>query len=244
MIAMIKLKNPDDIYKKGNEHAVLLLHSFTGSVRDMKGLGEVLHERGYTTYVVSYPGHGLSLEQLLSTTIDDWWRKVDDSYRLLKAEGYKTVSVIGVSLGGLFALKLMETYPIDKGIVMSVPHFKDDEGIKFRLRNYGGRINQVLGLSDEESARQLNLVEEYQAGASLFRAYIEEIMSQLHNIQCPVYVMYGEQDDPSYKQSAQFIERHLQSDKKLSSFSQSKHLMTHGAGKEEVEEAVIRYFNV
>lgn len=239
---MIKLKNPDDIYKVGSHHAILLLHSFTGSVRDMKDLAEVLHEKGYTTYVASYPGHGLPLDQLLETTIDDWWQKVDNSYQFLKSEGYETISVIGVSLGGLFALKLLETYSIDRGIVMSVPHFKDDEGIKFRLRNYGRRINQVLSMSEEESAMQLEQVERYNEGSLLFRTYIEDIMGQLNRITAPVYVMYGEQDDKSYKDSAMFLEAHLQSQKQLSGFEKSKHLMTHGAGKEEVEQAVIRYF--
>ena len=56
----MKVKSPQSIYLKGHrQQAVLLLHSFTGTVRDVKHLAQQLNEEGFTCYVPSYPGHGL-----------------------------------------------------------------------------------------------------------------------------------------------------------------------------------------
>ena len=57
---------------------VILLHSFTGTVRDVKALAEFLNEAGYTCYIPAYKGHGLSLEGLLAYTTNDWWEQVQD----------------------------------------------------------------------------------------------------------------------------------------------------------------------
>ena len=60
----MKVKSPQSIYLKGHrQQAVLLLHSFTGTVRDVKHLAQQLNEEGFTCYVPSYPGHGLPLKE-------------------------------------------------------------------------------------------------------------------------------------------------------------------------------------
>ena len=66
----MKVKSPQSIYLKGHrQQAVLLLHSFTGTVRDVKHLAQQLNEEGFTCYVPSYPGHGLPLKNLLNTIL-------------------------------------------------------------------------------------------------------------------------------------------------------------------------------
>ena len=60
----MKIKAPQPIYLKGNrDQAILLLHSFTGTVRDVKHLATTLNDQGFTCYVPNYPGHGLPLDQ-------------------------------------------------------------------------------------------------------------------------------------------------------------------------------------
>ena len=40
------------------EHAVLLMHGFTGSPAHMRKLGEALHARGFAVRGILLPGHG------------------------------------------------------------------------------------------------------------------------------------------------------------------------------------------
>ncbi|WP_255601724.1 MULTISPECIES: carboxylesterase [Lysinibacillus] len=65
-----------EIYLQGNEHALLLLHSFTSHTRDMKKVATALHNQGYTCYAPLYRGHGTHPEQLLHYQVDDWWQDV------------------------------------------------------------------------------------------------------------------------------------------------------------------------
>ena len=106
----MNVKSPRPVHLKGTrDEAVLLLHSFTGTIRDVKHLATVLNEEGYTCYAPNYRGHGLPLNEFTQFTINDWWNDVQEAYQFLKNEGFETIYVTGVSLGGLFTLKLAET---------------------------------------------------------------------------------------------------------------------------------------
>ena len=104
----MKVKSPRPINLKGTrKEAVLLLHSFTGTIRDVKPLAQKLNQEGYTCYAPNYKGHGLPLDQFTQYTVHDWWNDVLNGYQYLKDEGYETIYATGVSLGGLFTLKLV-----------------------------------------------------------------------------------------------------------------------------------------
>ncbi|TDL94214.1 carboxylesterase [Macrococcus brunensis] len=239
----MKLKNPRPVYLKGSSHAVLLLHSFTGTVRDVKGLAQRLNDAGFTTYVPSYKGHGLLLEDLVRADMDDWWQNVLAGYEFLKQEGYETISVAGVSLGGLFTLKLLETFPeIHSGIAMSVPRFKDEVGIFYRLEQYSIRLGKMLGLSEEAHAEQLSHIQNYQLGAQKFCKAIDEIMNGLSEISQPVLMMYGGRDDVTYAESAQNIFDKLKEPKEIRAIAEAGHLMPLGRGQMQTEEMILSYF--
>ncbi|ULG74159.1 alpha/beta hydrolase [Macrococcus brunensis] len=240
---MIKLKNPRPIYLKGGNHAILLLHSFTGTVRDVKGLAQRLNNEGFTTYVPSYQGHGLLLEDFVKSDMDDWWQNVLESYKFLKQEGYETISVAGVSLGGLFTLKLLEIFPdIHSGVAMSVPRFKDEAGIFYRLEQYSTRLDKMLGLSEDEHAEQIAHIQNYHLGAQKFCRMIDEIMTGLSQINQPVLIMYGGRDDASYAESAQYIFQKLKEPKQISIISEAGHLMPLGRGQLQTEEMIVSFF--
>lgn len=242
----MKIKEPQPIYLKGaRNQAILLLHSFTGTVRDVKHLATTLNKQGFTCYVPNYPGHGLPLKELTKYNIQDWWKVVVDAYHLLEQEEYQEIYATGVSLGGLFTLRLAEHFDLKRIIVMSAPHKKGEGGIAKRLEVYGQRMNQILNLDETESMKQLNYINEYDEQIEVFQQMINDIMSHLDTIKIPTKVMYGEQDDKAYEQSAQFINNHLGGkDKALKSFSNCGHLMTYGEGRAELEEAIVQFFNV
>ena len=85
----MKVKSPRPINLKGHVKAVLLLHSFTGTIRDVKPLAQKLNQEGYTCYAPNYKGHGLPLDQFTQYTVHDWWNDVLNGYQYLKDEGMK-----------------------------------------------------------------------------------------------------------------------------------------------------------
>ncbi|MEJ7174639.1 alpha/beta fold hydrolase [Staphylococcus caprae] len=240
----MKIKAPQSIYLKGDRHqAILLLHSFTGTVRDVKHLATTLNSQGFTCYVPNYPGHGLPLDQFTQYDIDDWWNEVKDAYHFLENEGYQHISATGVSLGGLFTLRLAEQFDLERIAVMSAPHKKGESGIAKRIEKYGQRMNQILNFDDEEQLKQMNTIHDYNHQIELFQKVIEDIMTHLKDVKVPSKMMYGEQDDEAYALSAQFIYDHLgTSNKELNSFAQCGHLMTHGKGRDELEHEIVQFF--
>ena len=76
--------------------AILLIHGYTGSPRDMIWLGHQLNEAGYNIYIPRLPGHGTNKSDFLATNWKDWLRKVCDEYIDLCAM-YERVFVGGLS---------------------------------------------------------------------------------------------------------------------------------------------------
>ncbi|WP_053070439.1 alpha/beta hydrolase [Alkalihalobacillus pseudalcaliphilus] len=102
---MVRIVQPKPLYLKGKSKAVLLLHSFTSTNRDVKKLSQFLNEHEFSCYAPIYKGHGMAPEELAFTGITDWWESVEEGYKFLKNK-YSEVAVIGISLGGIFALNV------------------------------------------------------------------------------------------------------------------------------------------
>ncbi|MEZ2003360.1 carboxylesterase, partial [Staphylococcus aureus] len=80
----MRIKTPSPSYLKGtNGHAILLLHSFTGTNRDVKHLAAELNDQGFSCYAPNYPGHGLLLKDFMTYNVDDWWEEVEKAYQFL-----------------------------------------------------------------------------------------------------------------------------------------------------------------
>lgn len=239
----MKIKTPNPVYMPGeNGHAILLLHSFTGTNRDVKHLATELNKLGYSCYLPNYPGHGLQLPSFMSYGIDDWWQEVERAYRFLIEQGYQSISAIGVSLGGLMTLKLAEEYNLANIVVMSAPKEKSNEGLVQHLFNYCNRMGQILSVDEDEVKQQLAAIADYEQELLKFQQFIDMIMSRLDEINCAANIFYGGKDALSYKESAEYIYNHLNSDDKLlTGLPDSNHLMTHGEGRDILEANVIQF---
>lgn len=94
-------------FQGDNGAAVLLIHGFTSSPREMRELGETLAREGYTVSSILLPGHGTSPEDLSERSSEEWYSKVEEECRRLQA-GHRRVYAAGFSLGGLLALRLAQ----------------------------------------------------------------------------------------------------------------------------------------
>ncbi|MGZ1702270.1 alpha/beta hydrolase [Staphylococcus argenteus] len=241
----MRIKTPSPAYLKGtNGHAILLLHSFTGTNRDVKHLAAELNEQGFSCYAPNYPGHGLLLKDFMAYNVDDWWQEVEQAYQFLVNEGYQSISATGVSLGGLMTLKLAQHHPLARIAVMSAPKEKSDDGLIEHLVYYSQRMANILNLDQQAADAQLAAIKDYNAEITKFQHFIDDIMSHLYTIKMPANILFGGKDDPSYETSAHFIYEHLGSEEKeLNGLEDSHHLMTHGEGRELLEANIIRFFN-
>ena len=90
------------------EIGVLVLHGFTGSPASMRPLAEDLAEHGFAVELPLLPGHGTHWKQLRSVTWQDLARETVRAFETLRART-RTCVVLGLSNGGLIALRLAQT---------------------------------------------------------------------------------------------------------------------------------------
>lgn len=84
---------------EGGPVGVLVLHGFTGNPASMRGLAEAYAAAGYTVDLPRLPGHGTSVEDMLTTGWADWSAAAEAAYEALAASCEQVV-VVGLSMGG------------------------------------------------------------------------------------------------------------------------------------------------
>lgn len=114
------LPNAEPFYFPGNHIGGLLIHGFTGTPYEMRGLGKHLAAQGYTVLAPALAGHATRLEDLLPTRWPDWYASVTDAYDQLH-EHCDTIFAIGLSLGGALALHLAAHRPVAGVVAVSAP---------------------------------------------------------------------------------------------------------------------------
>lgn len=242
----MKIIAPKPFTIEAGPRAVLLLHGFTGNPNDVKRLGRYLAERNYSVHAPLYKGHGLDPMTLVQSNPLDWWESVIEGYDLLVEKGYKEIAVAGVSLGGIFSLKLGEERPTKAIVTMSAPAIaKSPDSLQDRIVSYAINYKKLSGKYDPE-------VDTVEAISSLVRMpslqnlqeMINETSNKLSTIESPVHVLRGLEDDYYYCESADLIYSSVKSRiKSVKTFVNSGHILTLGKEKDLVFEEVYRFFD-
>lgn len=99
----------------------LLIHGFTGSIYDLREIGEYLAKQGFDVKGVRLAGHGSSPEDLAKTNAGDWWQSVDKEIQAAR-DKYQNIFLVGYSFGANLAIDFSVRYPeIIRSIVLLGP---------------------------------------------------------------------------------------------------------------------------
>ena len=224
-------------FKGDNKRAVLLLHGFTGNTSDVRLLGRYLNTKGYTCYVPLYKGHGVPPEELVESGPKDWWKDVTEAYQHLKDMGYEEIAVGGLSLGGVFSLKLGYTVPVKGIVTMCAPMYIKSEEVMYEgvleyARNYKQREKKSEEIIEQEMGqfKPMNTLKELQN-------LIKEVRDSIDLIYSPVFVIQARHDQMIDTNSANIIYEEVESIyKDIKWYENSSHVITHDKEKEQVFE--------
>lgn len=92
-----------------SDTACLLIHGFTGNPVEMRGLGNYLAEQGMRVYGMLVAGHNGNPDDLVHSGRKQWLASAEDA--LAKLTRYRHVFVVGLSMGGVLALRLAIQHP-------------------------------------------------------------------------------------------------------------------------------------
>lgn len=240
----MRIKAPEPFTFEAGKRAVLLLHGFTGNTADVRMLGRFLEKNGYTCHAPQYKGHGVPPEELVHTGPDDWWKDVMDGYDFLKTRGYEEIAVAGLSLGGVFSLKLGYTVPV-KGIVpMCAPMYIKSEEVMYEgVLKYAREYKQLEGKPKDQIDKEMQEFEKTPMNTlKSLQQLIADVRDQVDMIYAPLFVVQARHDDMINPDSANIIYEQAESiEKDLKWYERSGHVITLGEEKEQLHEDILHF---
>ena len=221
---------------------VLLVHGFTGSPSELRELGEILARDGYTVLGLRLAGHGTTPDDLEQVTYTQWQDQVQEGVNQLR-QCCETVTVIGLSMGGLLALYAGAACPVDRLVLLSTPIYLFDWRIHF------------LWLADKlpykaipKKKRQIDAPERYDVayhcmpikGVHELKHLLDDVKTcWVSQIEVPILIIQSLSDHTVRPESAQYIYDAVASrEKKLLWLPEARHVLTLYTGREKLYEAI------
>jgi carboxylesterase len=225
----MRVSSPRPFTFEAGERAVLLLHGFTGNSADVRMLGRFLENKGYTCHAPHYKGHGVPPEELVHTGPEDWWQDVINGYEFLKEKGYEEIAVAGLSLGGVFSLKLGYTVPIKGIVTMCAPmHIKSEEVMYQGILDYAREYKRYERKSEEQIEKEMIEFQKTPMNTlKALQALIADVHDHVDMIYAPIFVVQARHDAMINTESANIIFNEVESEmKEIKWYEESGHVIT------------------
>ena len=104
----------------GEGPALLCLHGLTGTPYEVRPPARLLEELRFACLGPLLPGHGCTVDELSRTERSAWVRCALEAYDRLAAT-HSRVYVLGLSLGGLLALRIAQERAVSGALVLAAP---------------------------------------------------------------------------------------------------------------------------
>lgn len=241
------LKGAEPFLLPGGTEGVLLIHGFTGSPAEMVLLGQYLHECGYTVLAPRLSGHGTTPEDMSITNWANWYNSVRDGYHLLKGL-CTSISVVGLSMGGLLAIKLAIDYDIHRVVALSSPIYIMNKGVRLipALKDCIGRYipKKRRKITDIDPIYTVSYNKMPLASVHSLLALIRHIAKYLPKLTRPFLIIQSKNDHTVNFRSAAYLYRSAGSlEKELLWLEKSGHLVTLDTEKDIVFAKIADFFH-
>jgi carboxylesterase len=241
---MMRITQPKPFFFEAGPRAVLLLHGFTGNSSDVRMLGRFLEKNGFTSHAPHYKGHGVPPEELVHTGPADWWKDVVEGYNHLKDAGYEEIAVAGLSLGGVFSLKLGYNVPVKGIVTMCSPMtMKTTELMYEGVLKYARDYKRYEGKSPEVIEQEIEeLKKTPMESLTDLQALVKDVREHIDLVYAPLLVVQGRKDDVIDVNSANIIYEGTESiDKDIKWYEESGHVITLGPEKETMHKDILEF---
>lgn len=99
---------------------VVVIHGFTGCPGSVREVADVLAAAGFHIELPRLPGHGTTVEEMLTTEWADWFGSVEHAFLQL-AMRVDNIVVAGQSMGATLALALAQRHTDVRGVICINP---------------------------------------------------------------------------------------------------------------------------
>ena len=243
------ISTAEPFFLPGGPTGCVLVHGFTGSPKEMRMLGEHLHQQGHTVLGVRLAGHATDMEDMIRSHYRDWLASVEDGYHLLRPH-CQQIFLMGLSMGGVLSLVQASRLPMDGVVAMSTPYYFPITWARrmpwlirlvspfMRTRKKG----EGIWFSPELEASHVHYPKDpVRSGYELFQL-IQEMKTALPRITIPSLVIHSRDDQSISIEHAEQIYHHLGShQKELILVDQANHVITRDGDTSRVFGPITRF---
>ncbi len=226
---------------------VLVLHGFTGNPASMRSLAERIAASGYSVELPRLPGHGTSIEDMLTTDWADWSGAAVAAYDALR-EHCERVGVVGLSMGGGLAAHVAEVRHDVAACVLINPLVKPPvqemvDGLNALLDAGLTTIDSIgSDIKMEGSVEASYDATPLACAASLFEA-MKTVNAQLPAITAPILLLSSREDHVVTSDNGDDVVEKVSGPVERLWLEDSYHVATMDNDKEVVESATIAFFD-
>ncbi|MGX7328105.1 alpha/beta hydrolase [Enterococcus bulliens] len=242
-----KFVTPKPIFSEQSKKAVILFHAYSGSPNDVRMLARKLEQEHYTVYTPMFTGHGtVDPHDILAASPNQWFEEAKAAVTLLVDKGYDQIAVFGLSLGGMYAMRLLEQQipQIIGGGSFCSPITPVETNVPTSFLWYANMVlDTFTDLSPDEKARELETVPKKVATQLAgIQEHSQMTYDELAKITQPILFVQAAQDEMIPAESV-FNTIQQVKDKKftLNWYPNSGHVVTVGPERKQFEQDVVAF---
>ena len=217
--------------------AILIIHGFTGGTYDQEELAFHLElNKNFDVYQFTLPGHNVSLSKV---KYGEWIKSSEEKIEYLINNGYKSIYLIGHSMGGVISTYLATKYKEVKKIVLLAPAFhylnvvNEDLHVKESIKQIP---KIIVSYKKEIIGRALKL--DVSATKELMEL-VKKYYDVPKQVKCPVLILQGKEDHVVPVSSSEYVYNELNNNvKKLIYVNDVDHEICKSEKKEEVNRLI------
>ncbi|HYO49066.1 MAG TPA: alpha/beta fold hydrolase [Chloroflexia bacterium] len=237
------------LYDAGDEVGCLLVHGFTATPAEMRGVGRYLADKGITAGGVLLAGHGTAPEDLQSVTWRDWYASVKGALDDMQARCNR-VYLAGLSLGGALTLYTAAKRGKDlAGIISMAAPIYLPPGLRLVLKGMRTHVPYIYKASrdiEDPIAREGHigyLSTSTDAIATLVEL-LGEVRAALPQVKVPTLIIYSRRDHIVPPISSHHIYSRINtSDKRMIALHRGSHVVTTDYDRDRVYAAVHEFIS-
>jgi carboxylesterase len=232
--------------------AALLIHGFTGTPYEMRGLGEALAAEGIAARGIRLPGHDSS-DSMTGVLRAQWREAVREAFYELRRT-HERVAVVGLSMGGLLSLDIASDpgVQVDAVVSLAAPMFLYGWQAKYLLpfvassplktawkwrKRHRGNIRDTHARERHPSLMWCTV-----DAIGELRLLLHEVRARLGAVTAPILIIHGQHDGTALVQSADILYRRVGSHhKEKIILPESAHIVTVDLERKQVEREVTRF---
>jgi carboxylesterase len=228
----------------GDRRGVLVLHGFTGNPGSMRPVAQALVAAGFSVEMPRLPGHGTSVDDMLTTGWADWSGEAQGALDRLR-ERTDAQAVVGLSMGGTLTAWIAAHNEVAGAVFINALVRNADPGLRQLLEDMIAAGEAVAPGVGSDIADPGATEDAYDGSPlvplmTLFDA-VEQLQPKLADINCPVLVMTSPEDHVVEPANSDHLAEHVGGPVERVALARSYHVATLDYDREEIQRRVVEF---